>query len=165
MGTLGSLRRTAVATVAAVGALTLVIGCGSGDDSVTGGGKKNGKVTITMGLFGVMGIKETGLLEKYEKEHPDVDVKAEIAGDEQTYYTALQTRLAAGDGLEHDDDVIPLQHGKVTVEPLGGLVGIPEFEAELGSVKFDGRRDVRDDQQRRIVLHPGVAQGRPRTET
>ncbi|CAL9356289.1 ABC transporter substrate-binding protein [Streptomyces pilosus] len=100
MGTLASLRTKAVATVAAAGALALVVGCSDGGDSVTGGGKKDGKVTITMGLFGVMGIKETGLLEKYEKENPDVDIKAEIAGDEQTYYTALQTRLAAGNGLK-----------------------------------------------------------------
>ncbi|MFD5494463.1 ABC transporter substrate-binding protein [Streptomyces sp. NPDC001812] len=100
MGTLGSLRTRAVATVAVVGALALVAGCSSGGDSVTGGGKKDGKVTITMGLFGVMGLKETGLLEQYEKENPDVEIKAEIAGDEQTYYTALQTRLAAGDGLK-----------------------------------------------------------------
>ncbi|WP_103546251.1 ABC transporter substrate-binding protein [Streptomyces sp. SM1] len=100
MGTLGSLRTKAVATAAAVGALTLVVGCGGGSDSATGGSKKDGKVTITMGLFGVMGIKETGLLEQYEKENPNVDIKAEIAGDEQTYYTALQTRLAAGNGLK-----------------------------------------------------------------
>ncbi|MFE4053237.1 ABC transporter substrate-binding protein [Streptomyces sp. YIM B13518] len=100
MGTYGSLRRKAVATAATAGALALVVGCGGSDDSVTGGGKKDGKVTITMGLYGVMGLKETGLLEQYEKENPDVDIKAEIAGDEQTYYTALQTRLAAGNGLK-----------------------------------------------------------------
>ncbi|AZM58324.1 MULTISPECIES: ABC transporter substrate-binding protein [unclassified Streptomyces] len=100
MGTLGSLRRKAVATVAAVGALALVAACSDGGDSVTGGSKDGDKVTITMGLFGVMGIKETGLLEQYEKENPNVTIKAEIAGDEQTYYTALQTRLAAGNGLK-----------------------------------------------------------------
>lgn len=100
MGTYGSLRRKAVATAAAVGALALVVGCGGSDDSVTGGGKKDGKVTITMGLYGVMGLEETGLLEQYEKENPEVDIKAEIAGDEQTYYTALQTHLAAGNGLK-----------------------------------------------------------------
>ncbi|MEU7473434.1 extracellular solute-binding protein [Streptomyces sp. NPDC044984] len=100
MGTYGSLRRKAVATAATAGALALVVGCGGSDDSVTGGGKKDGKVTITMGLYGVMGLKETGLLEQYEKENPEVDIKAEIAGDEQTYYTALQTRLAAGNGLK-----------------------------------------------------------------
>ncbi|MGV9876034.1 carbohydrate ABC transporter substrate-binding protein, partial [Streptomyces cellulosae] len=100
MGTLGSLRRKAVATAAAVGALSLVVGCSGDSDSVTGGSKDGDKVTITMGLFGVMGIKETGLLEEYEKKNPGVTIKADIAGDEQTYYTALQTKLAAGKGLK-----------------------------------------------------------------
>ncbi|MFE7168396.1 ABC transporter substrate-binding protein [Streptomyces sp. NPDC057616] len=93
-------RKRLASALAAVGALALVAGCGSGDGSATGGGKKDGKTVITMGMFGVMGFKESGLLEKYEQEHPDVQIKAEIAGDEQTYYTALQTHLAAGNGLK-----------------------------------------------------------------
>ncbi|MEV0935775.1 extracellular solute-binding protein [Streptomyces phaeochromogenes] len=94
------LRTRAVAAISAVSALGLVVGCGSSDSGGTGGGKKDGKVTITMGLFGVMGFKETGLLDKYMKEHPNVVIKADVAGDEQTYYTALQTHLAAGSGLK-----------------------------------------------------------------
>jgi cellobiose transport system substrate-binding protein len=78
----------------------MVVGCSGGSDTGTGGGRKDGKVTITMGLFGVMGFKETGLLEKYMKLHPEVTIKADVAGDEQTYYTALQTHLAAGSGLK-----------------------------------------------------------------
>ncbi|WP_374200179.1 ABC transporter substrate-binding protein [Streptomyces sp. AC555_RSS877] len=88
-----------MAAVSAVSALGLVVSCG-GSDGGTGGGKKDGKVTITMGLFGVMGFKETGLLDQYMKEHPNVVIKADVAGDEQTYYTALQTHLAAGSGLK-----------------------------------------------------------------
>ncbi|QNE78939.1 extracellular solute-binding protein [Streptomyces finlayi] len=87
----------AVSTLATLG---LLAGCSEGGTSSTGGGKKDGKVTITMGLFGVMGLKETGLLEQYERENPGVTIKAEIAGDEQTYYTALQTHLAGGSGLK-----------------------------------------------------------------
>ncbi|MEU9879101.1 extracellular solute-binding protein [Streptomyces phaeochromogenes] len=94
------LRTRAVAAISTVSALGLVVGCGSSDSGGTGGGKKDGKVTITMGLFGVMGFKETGLLDKYMKEHPNVVIKADVAGDEQTYYTALQTHLAAGSGLK-----------------------------------------------------------------
>ncbi|MGX1372677.1 cellobiose transport system substrate-binding protein [Streptomyces canus] len=93
------LRTRVVAAVSVASALGLVAGCG-GSDGGTGGGKKDGKVTITMGLFGVMGFKETGLLDKYMKEHPNVVIKADVAGDEQTYYTALQTHLAAGSGLK-----------------------------------------------------------------
>ncbi len=93
------IRSRTAAAVAAVAALALVAGCG-GSSSGTGGGKKNGKTVITMGLFGVMGFKESGLLDTYMKEHPGVEIKADIAGDEQTYYTALQTHLAAGSGLK-----------------------------------------------------------------
>nr|WP_217238200.1 extracellular solute-binding protein [Streptomyces sp. AC555_RSS877] len=92
-------RTRVMAAVSAVSALGLVVSCG-GSDGGTGGGKKDGKVTITMGLFGVMGFKETGLLDQYMKEHPNVVIKADVAGDEQTYYTALQTHLAAGSGLK-----------------------------------------------------------------
>lgn len=119
MGTLGSLHRRAVATVAAVGALTLLAGCSGSGDSATGGGKKDGKVTITMGMYGVMGIKETGLLEQYEKENPGVEIKAEVAGDEQTYYTALQTRLAAGKGLK-DIQGIEIGRAKEITETQSG---------------------------------------------
>ncbi|MEV6781724.1 extracellular solute-binding protein [Streptomyces sp. NPDC051098] len=94
------LRTRGIAAVAAVAALGLVTACGGSDTGGTGGGVKDGKVTITMGLFGVMGYKETGLLDRYMKEHPNVTIKAEVAGDEQTYYTALQTHLAAGSGLK-----------------------------------------------------------------
>ncbi|MFJ2021158.1 ABC transporter substrate-binding protein [Streptomyces nodosus] len=99
MSSLGSMRAKTVAAAATAAALLLVVGCSS-NDSTTGGSKKDGKVVITMGMYGVMGFKESGLLEQYEKEHPDVTIKAEVAGDEQTYYTALQTHLAAGDGLK-----------------------------------------------------------------
>ncbi|NBM19881.1 ABC transporter substrate-binding protein [Streptomyces sp. GC420] len=95
------LRTRITAAIAATVALGLVTGCSGSDDSGTGGGRsKDGKVTITMGLFGVMGFKETDLLDRYMKENPNVTIKAEVAGDEQTYYTALQTHLAAGSGLK-----------------------------------------------------------------
>ncbi|GAB2810917.1 ABC transporter substrate-binding protein [Streptomyces daliensis] len=102
MGRARTLRRTRItATVSAVAALGLIAGCGgSSGGGNTGGGVKDGKTTITMGLFGVMGFKETGLLDRYMKEHPNIEIKAEVAGDEQTYYTALQTHLAAGSGLK-----------------------------------------------------------------
>ncbi|MFJ9083995.1 extracellular solute-binding protein [Streptomyces sp. NPDC102384] len=94
------LRTKVTAVLACTAASALLAGCGGGGASATGGGVEDGKVTITMGLYGVMGFKETGLIEKYEKEHPNVTVKVEAAGDEQTYYTALQTHLASGSGLK-----------------------------------------------------------------
>ncbi|AWW41520.1 ABC transporter substrate-binding protein [Streptomyces cadmiisoli] len=94
------LRTRGTAVISAVAALGLLSACGGSDSGGTGGGVKDGKTTITMGLFGVMGFKETGLLEEYMKLNPNVRIEAEIAGDEQTYYTALQTHLAAGSGLK-----------------------------------------------------------------
>ncbi|KOV74812.1 sugar-binding protein [Streptomyces sp. AS58] len=94
------LRTRGAAVISAVTALGLLSACGGSDSGGTGGGVKDGKTTITMGLFGVMGFKETGLLEEYMKLNPNVRIEAEIAGDEQTYYTALQTHLAAGSGLK-----------------------------------------------------------------
>ncbi|MCP3769980.1 MULTISPECIES: ABC transporter substrate-binding protein [unclassified Streptomyces] len=134
MGSPGSMRTRAAAAVAVVGALTLVVGCSSSsDDSATGGGKKDGKTVITMGMYGVMGFKETGLLEQYEKENPGVEIKAEVAGDEQTYYTALQTRLAAGKGLK-DIQGIEIGRAKEIVETQSGKFA--DFSDVAGSDHF-----------------------------
>ncbi|MCO6748791.1 extracellular solute-binding protein [Streptomyces sp. IpFD-1.1] len=124
--------RTRVVAISAVSALGLLVGCSGGGEG-TGGGRKDGKVTISMGLYGVMGFKETGLLDKYMEENPDVVVEAEIAGDEQTYYTALQTHLAAGSGLK-DIQGIEIGRAKELVDTqkdkfadLSGVKGTDHF--------------------------------------
>ncbi|RDG35981.1 ABC transporter substrate-binding protein, partial [Streptomyces corynorhini] len=88
----------ASATAAAL-SLALVAGCSSGDDADKAT-TKDGKTVISMGLFGVMGYKESGLLDRYMKENPTIKIEADVVGDEQTYYTAFQTHLAAGSGLK-----------------------------------------------------------------
>ncbi|PJT46670.1 sugar-binding protein [Streptomyces albidoflavus] len=125
-------RTRVVAAISAVSALGLLVGCSGGGEG-TGGGRKDGKVTISMGLYGVMGFKETGLLDKYMEENPDVVVEAEIAGDEQTYYTALQTHLAAGSGLK-DIQGIEIGRAKELVDTqkdkfadLSGVKGTDHF--------------------------------------
>jgi cellobiose transport system substrate-binding protein len=127
------LRTRVTGTVSVLAALGLIVGCSSGGDSGTGGGVKDGKVTITMGLFGVMGYKETGLLDRYMKENPNVTIKADVAGDEQTYYTALQTHLAAGSGLK-DIQGIEIGRAKELVDTqadkfvdLSGVPGIDHY--------------------------------------
>lgn len=130
----GQLRTRAVGAISAVAAVGLIAACGGGGEAGgTGGGVEDGKVTITMGLFGVMGFKETELLDRYMKENPNVTVKAEVAGDEQTYYTALQTHLAAGSGLK-DIQGIELGRAKEIVDTqadkfvdLSGIPGIDHF--------------------------------------
>jgi cellobiose transport system substrate-binding protein len=127
------LRTRVTGTLSVLAALGLIVGCSSGGDSGTGGGVKDGKVTITMGLFGVMGYKETGLLDRYMKENPNVTIKADVAGDEQTYYTALQTHLAAGSGLK-DIQGIEIGRAKELVDTqadkfvdLSGVPGIDHY--------------------------------------
>lgn len=99
MGRIRKLFRSRWGTaVAAALPVVLVAGCSTSGGG--GGGRADdGTVTISMGLFGVMGFEETGILERYEEENPGIEIEAEVAGDEQTYYTALQTHLAAGSGL------------------------------------------------------------------
>ncbi|WP_410539592.1 extracellular solute-binding protein [Streptomyces sp. KL2] len=129
MGSARKLFGTRVVAVASAAALALVAGCSGGGDS--GGKTEDGKTVITMGLFGVMGIKETGLLEKYMEENPDIVIKAEIAGDEQTYYTALQTRLAAGSGLK---DIQGIEIGRAKeladtrADKFADLSGVPDTD-------------------------------------
>ncbi|RKN41248.1 ABC transporter substrate-binding protein [Streptomyces hoynatensis] len=103
-------RTRVVGIVSAVVSLALLAGCGGSDTGTGGGRSEDGKVTITMGLFGVMGYKETDLLDRYMEEHPDVTIEAEVAGDEETYYTSLQTHLAAGSGLK---DIQGIEIGRV----------------------------------------------------
>jgi len=133
MGSARTLFGTRVVAVASAAvSLALLAGCGGGD-SASSGKSADGKVTITMGLFGVMGFKETGLLDRYMKENPDVRIEADVAGDEQTYYTALQTRLAAGSGLK-DIQGIEIGRAKELVDTradkftdLSGVPGTDHF--------------------------------------
>jgi len=99
---------TLVATIAVVVAAA---GCGSSSDSGGGGGSaSNEKVTLTVGLFGTFGYKEAGLYDEYMKLHPNVTIKESSIEQEQEYYQALQTHLAAGSGL---DDVQGIEVGRI----------------------------------------------------
>ena len=99
---------TLVATIAAVVAAA---GCGSSSDSGGGGGSaSNEKVTLTVGLFGTFGYKEAGLYDEYMKLHPNVTIKESSVEQEQEYYQALQTHLAAGSGL---DDIQGIEVGRI----------------------------------------------------
>ncbi|MGW6241693.1 ABC transporter substrate-binding protein [Streptomyces sp. NPDC055094] len=133
MGTARKRFGSTLATVTATAvSLVLVAGCGGGGDSGEAR-TKDGKTVISMGLFGVMGFKETDLLDRYMKENPDILIEADVAGDEQTYYTALQTHLAAGSGLK-DIQGIEIGRAKELVDTqadkfadLSGTAGLDHF--------------------------------------
>jgi cellobiose transport system substrate-binding protein len=99
---------TLVATIAAV---VVAAGCGSSSDSGGGGGSaSNEKVAVTVGLFGTFGYKEAGLYDEYMKLHPNITIKESSVEQEQEYYQALQTHLAAGSGL---DDIQGIEVGRI----------------------------------------------------
>src|SRR5690348_7567062 len=92
-----------VALLATLGAAVVVAaGCGggsSGGSTGASGGASDQKVTLTVGLFGTFGYKEAGLYKEYETLHPNVTIKETSVEQEDKYYQALQTHLAAGSGL------------------------------------------------------------------
>lgn len=89
-------RRVVLTTTVVSGMLALTACSG---DSGTEQNAAGGKVTLTVGTFGTFGYKEAGLFEAYSKANPNVTITEQAVEQEQTYYQALQTRLAAGSGL------------------------------------------------------------------
>ncbi|MFG2332580.1 ABC transporter substrate-binding protein [Streptomyces sp. NPDC048604] len=87
---------------------SLLAACGGSSDG--GSDAANGKVTITVDLFGSFGYKEAGLYAEYEKLHPGVTIKQTDTEDEADYWKSLQTRLAGGGGLA---DVQGIEVGRI----------------------------------------------------
>lgn len=93
------------------GALVLSACGGGSSDEASGGGSTGGSgdVTLDVSLFGTMGFEEAGLLDQYEQENPGVTINYESTQEEADYWTALQTRLRAGDV----PDVVGLEVGRI----------------------------------------------------
>ena len=115
---LSSTRRRAASAVAVVAASALFLaGCGSSDNdtssdtsSAAGPCGTSDNITLTVGLFGTFGFKEAGLWDAYHKLCPNVTIKEDDVEASGDYWTALQTKLAAGTGL---DDVQGIEIGFV----------------------------------------------------
>ncbi|GHJ37329.1 ABC transporter substrate-binding protein [Streptomyces sp. TS71-3] len=111
----GSRRLVALAAVAAL-TTGLLAGCaedssdGSSDTS-SGGGDSNGKITLTVGTFGVFGYKQAGLYDEYMKLHPDISIKENVTERNDVYYPKMLTRLQAGSGA---DDVQAIEISNIT---------------------------------------------------
>ncbi|GAA3834265.1 ABC transporter substrate-binding protein [Streptomyces phyllanthi] len=107
-------RKTVVlAAVAALGA-GLLAGCAedSGDDSSNeGSGNADGKITLTVGTFGVFGYKQAGLYDEYMKANPDINIKENVTTRTDVYWPKTLTRLQAGAGT---DDIQAIEVGNVT---------------------------------------------------
>ncbi|WP_436788720.1 ABC transporter substrate-binding protein [Yinghuangia sp. YIM S10712] len=102
--------RALAALCAAVLAGSVLAGCGSDDDDSSGGGSSDGKITLSVGLFGSFGFEEAGLYEEYERLHPNIDIKQNSTQKEEVYWPALQTRLGGGGDL---DDIQGIEVGRI----------------------------------------------------
>lgn len=100
-------RRTLVRLGAVAVAGALLAACGSGS---TGAQDSNGKVTLTVDLFGTFGFKEAGLYKEYEKLHPNITIKQTDTQEEKNYWKSLQTRIVGGGGLA---DVQGIEVGRI----------------------------------------------------
>ncbi|MEU4095062.1 extracellular solute-binding protein [Streptomyces sp. NPDC026673] len=108
--------RTAAVAITAVAALgvSLLAGCSKDSDgpAKAGGseGDGKGKITLTVGTFGVFGYKQAGLYEEYEKAHPNITIKENVIERNDAYYPQLLTHLAAGSGLS---DIQAIEVGNI----------------------------------------------------
>ena len=93
-------------SIVAIGALALA-GCGSSDSSEAANTSADAgpcgttaDTTLTVGLFGTFGFKETGLYDAYKKVCPNITIKEDVVEQSADYWTRLKTRLASGSGLD-----------------------------------------------------------------
>jgi cellobiose transport system substrate-binding protein len=96
-----SRRMLALGLAAALGS-GLLAGCASDDgkkDDNAGSGGGGGKTTLTLGVFGVFGLKEAGLYDQYMKLHPNITIKQTSIERTDVYFPQLLTHLASSSGL------------------------------------------------------------------
>jgi cellobiose transport system substrate-binding protein len=98
---------TFVGVLAAVALLATA--CSSGK-STKSASNSNEPVTLQVNLFGTFGYKEAGLFDEYQRLHPNVKISYNSVEQEQNYYQALQTHLAAGSGL---GDIQGIEVGRI----------------------------------------------------
>lgn len=101
-------RLVAFAAVTAL-AGSLLAGCSSDDESGSEGG--DGKVTLNVGTFGVLGLKQAGLYDEYEKSHPNIKIKENVIERNDAYYPKLLTQLQSGAGV---NDVAAIEVSNIT---------------------------------------------------
>jgi cellobiose transport system substrate-binding protein len=89
---------------------TLVAGCSSGGSSGSPSQSNTGQITLRIGLFGTFGYKEAGLYAAYEKAHPNIKIVEDDSEQEANYWSALQTHLQSGSGL---DDIQGIEIGRI----------------------------------------------------
>lgn len=89
-------RRTTIGAGIAIASVIamLATGCSAGSDS---GSSSNDKITLTITTFGTMGLDAN--YKAYEKDHPNITIKATNIDTGDNAKTDWQTKQAAGAGL------------------------------------------------------------------
>ncbi|MEU6763500.1 ABC transporter substrate-binding protein [Streptomyces sp. NPDC046853] len=101
-------RLVAFAAVTAL-ATSLLAGCSSDDEGDSA--SSDGKVTLNVGTFGVLGLKQAGLYDEYEKSHPNIKIKENVIERNDAYYPKLLTQLQSGAGV---NDVAAVEVSNIT---------------------------------------------------
>jgi cellobiose transport system substrate-binding protein len=98
------------AFVGVLAAVALLATACSSDKTTKSSTASNEPVTLQVNLFGTFGYKEAGLFDEYQRLHSNVKISYNSVEQEQNYYQALQTHLAAGSGL---GDIQGIEVGRI----------------------------------------------------
>lgn len=122
---------------AALAAVLLTAGCGGSDGEAAADAQAydpNAPVTLTVGTFGTMDFDNAGLYDEYMKLHPNVTIKQNNIAQSAAYYKSLQTRLAAGSGL---DDIQGLEIGFIADVVQNHADAFVDFAAEDNAAELE----------------------------
>ncbi|MBB3676899.1 extracellular solute-binding protein [Modestobacter versicolor] len=129
-------RRNA-AVGAALAVLLTTAACGGSDDSADAAADydPDAPVTLTVGTFGTMDFDNAGLYDEYMELHPNVTIEQNNIAQSAAYYKSLQTRLAAGSGL---DDIQALEIGFIADVVTNHSDAFVDWAAEENADELEG---------------------------
>jgi len=130
-------RRARAAAGAALATVLFTAACSGGsDDSASSEAyDPDAPVTLTLGLFGTFDFDNAGLYEEYMELNPNVTIKQNNVAQSAAYYKSLQTRLAAGSGL---DDIQGLEIGFIADVVTNHADAFVDFAAEDNAAELEG---------------------------
>jgi cellobiose transport system substrate-binding protein len=131
--------RARAAVGLALATALLTAGCGGSDSKDAAASAAaydpNAPVTLTVGTFGTMDLDNAGLYDAYMKLHPNVTIKQNNVTESAEYYKSLQTRLAAGSGL---DDIQGLEIGFIADVVQNHADDFVDFASEPNAAELKG---------------------------
>lgn len=122
-GRRGPRARAATRLAAALLAAAPLAGCCAG-----GGAGTDGRVRLTVGVFGSFGYREAGLYDAYMRLRPGVVVEQTSIARNENYYPQLLTHLGSGSGLADVQAVEVNNIAEITATQADGLVELGTAE-------------------------------------